>query len=118
MPAACDAASLLRSIDASVTTALERARKAGIDDPVRLAAALSAWRAVARTAFLAGYHETMTDRRLWPAEPRARHELLRFFLLEKAVMEIEYELARRPDALRPALSAAVLLLSEPADEAL
>jgi maltose alpha-D-glucosyltransferase/alpha-amylase len=118
MPAACDAASLLRSVDASVTAALDRARKGGVDDPVRLAAALSAWRAVARTAFLAGYHETMTDKRLWPADRRAGHELLSFFVLEKAVIEIEYELARRPEGLRPALSAALLLLSEPADEAL
>jgi len=117
MPAACDAASLLRSIDASVTAALERARKAGVDDPVRLAAALSAWRAVARTAFLGAYRESMTDQRLWPADPRAGQELLSFFLLDKAVMEIEYELARRPEALRPPLSAALLLLSEPADEA-
>jgi maltose alpha-D-glucosyltransferase/alpha-amylase len=118
MPAACDAASLLRSVDTSVTAALERARKAGVDDPVRLAAALSAWRTVARAAFLAGYRETMTDKRLWPADSRAGDELLSFFLLEKAVMEIEYELERRPEALRPPLSAALLLLSEPADEAL
>ena len=116
MPAACDAASLLRSIDASVTTALERARKASVDDPVRLAAALSAWRVLARAAFLAGYHETMTDKRLWPDDPRAGHQLLDFFLLEKALMAIEYELDRRPEGLHAPLSAALLLLSEPANE--
>ena len=38
--------------------------------------------------------------------------LLRFFLLEKAFYEIEYELAHRPDWLRVALNGAVRVLVE------
>jgi maltose alpha-D-glucosyltransferase/alpha-amylase len=116
MPAARDAASLLRSIDYSVTAAVDRARQAGVDDLIRLAATLSGWRAGARAAFLAGYDETMMDGRLWPADRRAGTELLNFFLLEKAVAEIEYELTRRPEGLRMPLSTTLLILSEPANE--
>jgi len=110
-PAARDVASLIRSIDYSVTAALERARQGGVDDLTRLAAALAGWRVGARAAFLAGYDEIMTDRRLWPRDPRAIDELLNFFLLEKAVIEIEYELARRPDWLRLPLNALLRILS-------
>jgi maltose alpha-D-glucosyltransferase/alpha-amylase len=117
MPAACDVASLIHSIDYSVAAALDRARQAGVDDASRLARALSGWQAGARAAFLAGYDETMTDTRLWPADRRGGHELLNFFLLEKAVVEIEYELARRPEGLRVPLNTMLLVLSEPTYEA-
>jgi maltose alpha-D-glucosyltransferase / alpha-amylase len=117
MPAACDVASLIRSIDCSVTAALERARQAGVDELSKLAAALSGWQTGASGAFLAGYNEAMTDKRLWPADPRAGKELLNFFLLETAIGEIEYELARRPEGLRVPLSTTLLVLSEPANEA-
>jgi maltose alpha-D-glucosyltransferase / alpha-amylase len=117
MPAACDVASLIHSIDYSVAAALDRARQAGVDDSSGLARALSGWQAGARAAFLAGYDETMTDRRLWPADRRGGRELLNFFLLEKAVVEIEYELARRPEGLRVPLNTMLLVLSEPTYEA-
>ena len=39
-------------------------------------------------------------------------DVLRFFLLEKAFYEIEYELAHRPDWLRVALSGALSVLGE------
>jgi maltose alpha-D-glucosyltransferase / alpha-amylase len=117
MPAACDVASLIHSIDYSVTAALDRARRAGVDDPSRLVTALSGWRVGARAAFRAGYDEIMTDERLWPADRHARNQLLSFFLLEKAIIDIEYELARRPEGLRVPLSTTLLVLSEPANEA-
>jgi maltose alpha-D-glucosyltransferase / alpha-amylase len=117
MPAVYDVASLIHSIDYSVTAALDRARQGGVDDFSRLVAALSDWRTGAKAAFLAGYDEAMTDKRLWPADLRSEHELLGFFLLEKAVAEIEYELARRPEGLRVPLSTTLLVLSEPASEA-
>ncbi len=117
MPAVYDVASLIHSIDYSVTSALDRARQAGVEDFSRLVAALSDWRTGAKNAFLAGYDEAMTDRRLWPADLQAEREFLTFFSLEKAVAEIEYELARRPESLRVTLSTALLVLSEPANEA-
>jgi maltose alpha-D-glucosyltransferase/alpha-amylase len=116
-PAARDAAGLIRSIDYSVTAALERALTVAGDEQGKLAAALSDWRDRATEAFLAGYREAMTDHRLWPADPHAAADLLNFFLLEKAFYEIEYELAYRPDWLRVPLLGMLRILSEPASVA-
>jgi maltose alpha-D-glucosyltransferase/alpha-amylase len=56
----------------------------------------------------------MTGARLWPADPHAADALIDFFLLEKAVHEIEYELANRPDWLRVPVAGLLRLLSESA----
>ncbi|MGE5159494.1 MAG: maltose alpha-D-glucosyltransferase [Gemmatimonas sp.] len=117
-PAARDVAGLIRSIDYSVTAAHERALKVAADEQGKLAAALSGWRDRSTAAFLAGYREVMTNQRLWPADPRAAHDLLNFFLLEKAFYEIEYELSHRPEWLRVPLTGVIRILSpEPVNEA-
>src|SRR5438477_4615 len=116
-PAARDVAGLIRSIDYSVTAALERALKVSPDEHGKLARALAHWRDGSADAFLAGYHEAMTNQRLWPADPRAATDLLNFSLLEKAFYEIEYELAHRPDWLRVPLMGMLRILSEPVNEA-
>jgi maltose alpha-D-glucosyltransferase/alpha-amylase len=53
----------------------------------------------------------MKDPRLWPTEPREADRLLDFFLLEKALYEIEYELAHRPEWLNVPLSGTLRILS-------
>jgi maltose alpha-D-glucosyltransferase / alpha-amylase len=116
-PAARDAAGLIRSIDYSVTAALERALQVAPDEHGKLANALAQWRGRATDAFLAGYREAITDERLWPADPHAADDMLNFFLLEKAFYEIEYELSHRPDWLRVPLTGMLRILSEPASVA-
>ena len=81
------------------------------------AAALAEWRDRAADAFLAAYRETMTNQRLWPADPTAAEQMLNFFLLEKAFYEIEYELSHRPDWLRVPLTGMIRILSQQPDEA-
>jgi maltose alpha-D-glucosyltransferase/alpha-amylase len=115
-PAARDVASLIRSIDYSVTAALERALKAASEEQGRLAAALAGWRHRATTAFMTGYREIMKASRLWPADRHASDAMLDFFLLEKALCEIEDELAHHPDWLRIPLAGMLRILSEPASE--
>jgi len=100
VPPARDVACLLRSIDYSVVAAFERALKVAPDEQGKLAAALSEWRERAGATFRAGYRESMTAARLWPADPHAAETMVNFFLLEKAVHEIEYELAHRVEWLR------------------
>jgi maltose alpha-D-glucosyltransferase / alpha-amylase len=117
VPAARDVAGLVRSIDYSATAALQRALKVAADEG-RLTAALAEWRDRSTAAFLAAYRETMTDERLWPADPLASERMLNFFLLEKAFYEIEYELAHRPDWLRVPLTGMLRILSRNPDEAL
>jgi maltose alpha-D-glucosyltransferase / alpha-amylase len=118
-PAARDVASLIRSIDYSANVALERALRVTTDEHGRLGAALAEWRDRSTAAFLAAYRETMTNARLWPADPHAAEQMLNFFVLEKAFYEIEYELANRPEWLRVPLTGMlrILSLSKRADEA-
>ena len=116
-PAARDVAGLIRSIDYSATAALERALKVAPDEDGKLAAALAEWRDRSVSAFLGAYRETMTDQRLWPADPNAAERMLDFFLLEKAIYEIEYELAHRPDWLRVPLTGMLRILSHHTNEA-
>jgi len=59
----------------------------------------------------------MTNAPLWPADPQAADKMLQFFLLQKALYEIEYELAYRPDWLRVPLSGMLRILSLHANEA-
>jgi maltose alpha-D-glucosyltransferase / alpha-amylase len=111
-PAARDVAGLLRSIDYSATAALERALKVAPDENGKLGAALAEWRDRSAAEFLATYRETMTNQRLWPADPNAAEQMLNFFLLEKALYEIEYELAHRPEWLRVPLMGMIRILSQ------
>jgi maltose alpha-D-glucosyltransferase/alpha-amylase len=103
-PAARDVAGLIRSIDYSVTAALERGVQTAPDDHGRLARALNDWRRRATASVLASYRENMIDPRLWPEDPQQAARMLDFFLLEKAFYEIGYELAHRPNWLRVPLA--------------
>src|ERR1700726_265331 len=116
-PAARDVAGLIRSIDYAGTAALERALKVAPDENRKLGAALAEGRERPATTFLAAYREIMTNQRLWPADPPAAERMLNFFLLEKAVYEIEYELAHRPEWLRVPLMGVLRILSRQPNEA-
>jgi maltose alpha-D-glucosyltransferase/alpha-amylase len=111
-PAARDVAGLIRSIDYSATAALVRALKVAPDEQGKLGGALVEWRERSTAAFLAGYREFMTDQRLWPTDPQTSMQMLNFFLLEKTLYEIEYELAHRPDWLRVPLTGMIRILSK------
>jgi maltose alpha-D-glucosyltransferase / alpha-amylase len=116
-PAACDIASLIRSMDYAATSALERALKLAPDEQGKLEAALADWRDREAAAFVAAYRETMTNTRLWPADPHAADRMLDFFLLEKMLAEVEYELSQRPEWLRVPLNGILRILSPRPQEA-
>lgn len=111
-PAARDVAGFIRSIDYSVGAASERAatRTRGEDD--ELVAALAAWRANASAAFLSTYWEKVDGLNIWPLGRTAADEMLKFFLLEKALYEVEYELSYRPHWLKIPLSGILRILSD------
>jgi maltose alpha-D-glucosyltransferase/alpha-amylase len=111
-PAARDIAGLLRSIDYAATAALGRALKLDPDDRSQIAGALDDWREHAAGAFLHAYRQSLgADSQLWPTDQEASDRLLDFFLLEKAVYEIEYELAHRPDWLTVPLAGTLRILA-------
>ncbi|MDQ8727330.1 maltose alpha-D-glucosyltransferase [Bradyrhizobium sp. LHD-71] len=109
-PAARDVAGVLRSIESSVAAALQRARKVSSDDQGKLASALDQWRDQSIATFMTAYHETLGETRLWPETPQAAECMLRFFQLERAIYEIDFELNNRPDWARLPMAAALRLL--------
>jgi maltose alpha-D-glucosyltransferase/alpha-amylase len=117
VPAARDLAGLIRSIDYSATAALDRVRGVTTDEYGRLGAALGEWRDRSVAAFLAAYREFMADRRLWPDDSGASMRMVDFFLLERTLCEIEYELIHRPEWLRVPLTGIIRILSQPGNEA-
>jgi maltose alpha-D-glucosyltransferase / alpha-amylase len=110
-PAARDLAGLIRSIEYSAGAALQRALKAAPDVDGKIGRALDQWRDQSVTAVLAAYHEYLVDTRLWPSDAEISDRLLDFFLMEKALYEIEYELAHRPDWVRVPLIGLLRILS-------
>ena len=68
-------------------------------------------------AFLAAYREIMSETPLWPGDPQAAGGMLDFFLLDKVLCEIEYEMAHRPEWLRIPLTGVMQILSRHTNEA-
>jgi len=116
-PAARDVAGLCRSIDYSTTSAYERALGTAPDETGRLAAALGVWRDRSAATFVEAYREAMTDPRLWPQAADESARLLDFFLIEKALYEIEYELSHRPQWVRVPLAGILRVLPNPEEVA-
>jgi maltose alpha-D-glucosyltransferase/alpha-amylase len=116
-PAARDVAGLIRSIDLAAAAALNRALAGAPDERGRITAALGEWRERATATFRTAYREAMTDRRLWPKDPKLTEGLLRFFLLDHAFDEVAYELSHRPEGLFAPLTGLLRLLSDIESEA-
>jgi maltose alpha-D-glucosyltransferase/alpha-amylase len=91
---------MLRSIDYAAMAAFERALQAWPDDHEKFLTALDDWGRQSAAAFLSAYREALTNPLLWPADTADAERLLNFFLMEKAIYEIHYELANRPTWLR------------------
>jgi len=90
-----DVAGMLRSFDYAAQVTL---RDRGEDERAGgLREAAEAWEQRNRNAFLAGYEATKGIDELLPADPGVRNRRLRFYELEKARYELEYERAHRPD---------------------
>ena len=87
-----DVAGILRSYHYAATAA---ARTSG--SKRWESAWLSAWHEAVTEAFRQAYFERMAGSSLLPAHLAARHRALNFYLLEKCLYELGYELDNRPD---------------------
>jgi maltose alpha-D-glucosyltransferase / alpha-amylase len=93
-----DVAGMLRSFQYVARAATAARADQGLNEPsAPLEAAVERWRRWAEVAYLAGYLETPGIDRLLPTEPTGIVGLLDTLLLEKALYELSYELASRPD---------------------
>jgi maltose alpha-D-glucosyltransferase/alpha-amylase len=93
-----DVAGMLRSFDYAARTALAHAASEAPKDMAGLEAQAIAWQQEVERAFLLSYAETVAagDAKLYGKWSEAQH-LLELFVLEKALYELRYELAHRPD---------------------
>jgi maltokinase len=106
-----DVAGMMRSFHYAADVALA---ERGDDVDTELRSLAAAWEARARTAFLDGYRgaiATTGPDPLVPAEPAAFAALLRAFELAKAVYEVGYEQAHRPEWIGIPLEAVQRLMS-------
>jgi len=92
-----DVAGMLRSFGYAAAVALEQGVAATPADRARLAAPLAQWRAQTEAAFLDGYRGAIGGTASWPADADIARRLIDAFTLEKALYELRYELANRPD---------------------
>jgi trehalose synthase-fused probable maltokinase len=94
-PAARDVAGLLRSLDYAAMASRQQGQKSEKVPPPALRA-LFAWRDQSTDCFLSAYQEAIGPSVLWPDRAEDTKAMLNFFLLEKALYEVEYELSYRP----------------------
>ncbi|MBK8176839.1 MAG: maltose alpha-D-glucosyltransferase [Rhodospirillales bacterium] len=94
-----DVAGMLRSFDYAAYSAVHRRPEVrpGVAEVLRTE--MAAWHGLACKQFLAGYRAEVDGCPSVPADDAAFEELLNLFLLEKALYEVCYEAANRPDWL-------------------
>ena len=95
-----DVAGMLRSFHYASAAALRRASLQGIGtgtDAQVLERWVRFWHRWVSVAFVQGYQEGIGKASFLPDDPAERQILLDVYLLEKAVYELGYELANRPD---------------------
>jgi maltokinase len=89
-----DVTGMLRSFDYASRSALSERH---LDDVGHLEGRAEAWSDRNRRSFVDGYLGTEGAEALVPSDPRAYQAVLDAFELEKAVYELNYERAYRPD---------------------
>jgi maltose alpha-D-glucosyltransferase/alpha-amylase len=91
-----DVAGMLRSFSYAAHAALLAASEERPDRRGELESRAQIWDASVRAAFLERYRRTTVDTSLVPSDDRGFERLLDAFVLEKALYEVGYELASRP----------------------
>ena len=95
-----DVAGMLRSFSYAAYAGLFAHASGRPADFARLEPWAHLWQTWTTAAFLRGYLEPTAGALFLPAEPTQRDELLRFFMLNKALYELNYELNNRPEWVR------------------
>ena len=109
-PPARDVAGFIRSIDYAITAAINQAPDLSGEDLAVLTPLMRDWGDRLTGAFWDCYRETIKDSNLWPADADQTRRLLDWFLLDKAMYEIEYELTNRPSWAHIPLEATLRIL--------
>jgi maltose alpha-D-glucosyltransferase/alpha-amylase len=99
-----DVAGMLRSFDYAAAAALRERAAIRPESGVALRPWSDDWRRRVKQAFLAGYRDAIGDCPSFPKDEAVNKQLLELFMLEKALYEICYEAANRPDWIHIPLS--------------
>ncbi len=97
----------LRDVAGMLRSLAYAAAEAGRADP---AGRFADWEAEASRAYLKGYHEAAQGAAFLPPDRAATNAVTQFFMLEKALYEVAYELANRPDWVAIPLRGVLALL--------
>ena len=108
-----DVAGMLRSFSYAARAALLAASENRPDLAGRLEPRAHLWEASVATAFLKEYRQTTADTALVPVEDGGFEQLLDAFILEKALYEVGYELASRPQWVSIPLLGILQILDAP-----
>jgi maltose alpha-D-glucosyltransferase / alpha-amylase len=91
-----DVAGMIRSFDYAAVTAVRQLAQTRAAAEPRMVQLAESWRQRAVDGFRAAYRKTMRGCAAYPASKKEAGEMTAFFTLEKAVYEVSYELANRP----------------------
>ena len=103
---------MLRSLEYASVAALRDGRHRPEDVPL-LQTWAQAWSQWMSGSFLGGYLDRVAGTRIVPSNDSDLDLLLRFFLFEKVIYEIGYELNNRPDWVEIPLRGLLALLHTP-----
>lgn len=95
-----DVAGMLRSFDYAAYSALLTLTTGRPEEFDRLEPWAKIWKTWTSAAFLREYRNAVADTPLLPSDPTAIGRLLDFFMLDKTLFELQYELNYRPDWVR------------------
>jgi maltose alpha-D-glucosyltransferase / alpha-amylase len=91
-----DVAGMVRSFEYAATYGLRYGPRRAEDVPTLLPWA-RIWSRWASAAFVRGYLQTMGDHTFFPRDPSELSPMLDFYMLDKTIYELRYELNNRPD---------------------
>jgi maltose alpha-D-glucosyltransferase/alpha-amylase len=91
-----DVAAMIRAFDYAAEAAVRHLAATRPAAEARMTQLAEAWRRRAVEGFRAAYHRTMRGCAAYPASKSQVRKMLAFFILEKAVSEIAYDLVNRP----------------------
>jgi maltose alpha-D-glucosyltransferase / alpha-amylase len=107
-----DVACMLRSFDYAAWAALDNATANTPDRGNELRDAIVQWRNQVSRHFIEAYVTAIGDCPLWPRNEETARQLLSLFLIEKAALEVEYEIGNRPSWARVPLAGLRSLLRD------
>jgi maltose alpha-D-glucosyltransferase / alpha-amylase len=109
-----DVAGMLRSFSYAAETVVRDVSQRLTEAAPRARAVASEWHRLSTNAFLNAYEATVRGSALWIEDQTRRRRLLRFYLLSKALYEVDYEANHRPDWIETPVRGVLAILDEEA----